>query len=310
MITPLAVIKRKLIRSYQSCTCWNTFQGLCQLSRCAVGVVVIFAAGCSPRYHDLPEYWPIPTKEYDNYGPGRFKTALLAAQIDKYYRSSAPGPIGVTTFVNIDDLYASSTFGRMVGEQLMSELAMKGFDVVELRHADALQFLDTSGEFALSRDVRAVRGHRNLAAVVVGTYVVSPERVYVNARLIEPSTSLVLSAGSVEMSKTRELAKLLRGGSMPGSLERIPVKHLGYANSNPLDTVRRSWIMEELGPEGLSRAGALVAPQNLGQMPDPALPKNTEPEESAESKPEISKALGEGEPLIIEKPRPSIGLGR
>jgi TolB-like protein len=264
--------------------------------------------GCSPRYHDMPEYWPIPNKEYDNYGPGRFKTALLAQQIDKYYRSSSPGPIGVTTFVNIDDLYASSTFGRMVGEQLMSELAMKGFDVVELRHADALQFLDTSGEFALSRDVRAVRPHRNLAAVVVGTYVVSPERVYVNARLIEPSTSLILSAGSVEMSKTRELAKLLRGGSMPGSLERIPVKHLGYANQNPYEAMRRSWMMEESMGDSASRY------PNQPQLPQPpaakVLPPSEDPQGADAAGGVTPKILDEGEVKEPSKPAPAIGLGR
>jgi len=332
MITPLAAIKHQLIPSFLSCIRGKYVQRVCQHSLIGGLVAAVAVTGCSPRYHDMPEYWPIPTKEYDNYGPGRFKTALLAAQIDRHYRSSAPGPIGVTTFVNIDDLYTSSTFGRMVGEQLMSELAMKGFDVVELRHADALQFLDSSGEFALSRDVRAVRGHRNLAAVVVGTYVVSPERVYVNARLIEPSTSLVLSAGSVEMSKTRELAKLLRGGSMPGSLERIPVKHLGYADQNPLDAMRRSWMMEESGPEGPSRYGGL-APQ-LPPQPPPLLqqeqllpappppPQQQQITEQALSNPPAEKAsqpevaastpqlLGDEEPPMVEKPRPSIGIGR
>jgi TolB-like protein len=213
------------------------------------GILLVGATGCSPRYDDMPAFWPIPNREYDNYGPGRFKTALLAAQIDRHYKGSAPGPIGVTTFVNVDDLYSSSTFGRMVGEQLMSELAMKGFDVVELRHTDVLQFLDRGGEFALSRDAGMVRPERNLAGVVVGTYVSSPERVYVNARLIDPSSSVVLSAGSVEMSKTPELAKLLRGGSMPGSLERIPVRHLGNVTRpiDPNDTKHRRWMEEESG---------------------------------------------------------------
>jgi TolB-like protein len=306
MITPFAVIRGQLIPSLYSCIRGKYFQRVCQNPALVSLVIMAAISGCSPRYHDMPEYWPIPTKEYDNYGPGRFKTALLAAQIDRHYRSAAPGPIGVTTFVNIDDLYASSTFGRMVGEQLMSELAMKGFDVVELRHSDALQFLDASGEFALSRDVRAVRGHRNLAAVVVGTYVVSPERVYVNARLIEPATSLVLSAGSVEMTKTRELSKLLRGGSMPGSLERIPVKHLGYADRSPLDAMRRSWMMEEAGPELSNRFGAM-APQ---QMPEPALPKAAEATEPLDTTATTPTVLGESEPAIVEKPRLSIGLGR
>jgi len=229
--------------------CGTMIQRTCQTK---VALVLFLGAmivtGCSPRYHDMPPYWPIPTREYDNYGPGRFKTSYLASQIEKYYRGSVPGPIGVTTFVNIDDLYTSSTFGRMVGEQLMSELTMHGFDVIELRHTDALQFLDSDGEFALSRDVRQVRPERNLAAIVVGTYVASPQRVYLNARLVDPATSLVLSAGSVEMSRTPELTKLLRGGTLPGSLERIPVKHLGQDTYpiNPYDRVRnRQYDLEE-----------------------------------------------------------------
>ncbi len=225
----------------------KTIQSLCQAGALLGVACAVALSGCSGRYSDVPAFWPFPTSDSKNYGPGRFKTSLLADQIDGYYRGAAPGPIGVTTFVNIDDLYTSSTFGRMVGEQLMSELAMKGFDVIELRHSDALQFLDSSGEFALSRDVRAVRPQRSLAAVVVGTYVVSPERVYVNARLVQPSTSLVLSAGSVEMSKTAELTKLLRTGSTSGSLERIPVKPLGYADRMPegMDSLRKRWIQEE-----------------------------------------------------------------
>lgn len=223
-------------------------QRVCQVvGICASLFVMVSATGCSGRYDDMPAFWPVPTRDYDNYGPGRFKTALLAAQIDRHYRGSAPGPIGVTTFVNIDDLYASSTFGRMVGEQLMSELSMKGFDVVELRHADALQFLDRGGEFALSRDAGLVKPERNLAGVVVGTYVSSPERVYVNARLIDPSTSKVLSAGSVEMSKTSEIAKLIRGGSAPASLERIPVRRFGQEAKryDPSEDNRRRWSQEE-----------------------------------------------------------------
>ena len=97
---------------------------------------------------------------------------------------------------------------------------------------------------------------------------------------------------------------------MPGSLERIPVKHLGYANSNPLDAMRRSWMMEESGPEGFSRAGALAPHHNSNQIPDAALPKIAEPTDSVQPNPIVPKVLGEGEPSIVEKPRPSIGLGR
>lgn len=246
------------------------YQVACHLAALvALAVVVASLSGCSPRYMDMPVYWPIATDDHENFGPGRFKTTYLAKQIDEHYRGSNPGPIGVTTFVNIDDLYVTSTFGRMVSEQLMSELTMRGFDVVELRHSDALQFLDSTGEFALSRDVRAIRPERNLSAIVVGTYVVSPQRVYVNARLVDPSSSMVISAGSVEMSKTKELGKLLRGGSAPQSLERIPVRHLGYT-AYPVNVFdpsrRRQWAQEEGAWNGeLGAQGGGSSP--LAQLP-------------------------------------------
>jgi TolB-like protein len=260
-------------------------------------------AGCSGRYSDLPAYWPIPTDDHENYGPGRFKTGYLARQIDQFYRGTTPGPVGVTTFVNLDDLYTSSTFGRMVAEQLMSELSMRGFDVVELRHSDALQFLDSSGEFALSRDVRVVRPERNLTAVVVGTYVVSPDRVYVNARLVDPSSSLILSAGSVEMSKTREMAKLLRGGVTPQALERIPVRHLGFSASpiNVFDTAKRQrWMDEERGGGGEWSVMPPRAP--LAQLPQSAPPSRRVPSRSAE----VPRVAPSDQPRGSEQTSPSV----
>ncbi|MEZ4753592.1 MAG: FlgO family outer membrane protein [Bdellovibrionota bacterium] len=193
----------------------------------ALVILALISTGCNKRYSDTFSYNPFMPEDEPDQTIGRFKSSYIVTQIDNYYRGTNPGPIGVTTFVNIDDLNSTSTFGRMYGEQVMSELSMRGFDVVELRHADALHFLSSSGEFALSRDVASVRRARDLGGIVAGTYVVSPDRVYVNARLIDPATSIVLSAGSVEMNKTKELAKMLRGGAFPATLERIPVKHLG-----------------------------------------------------------------------------------
>lgn len=220
----------------------------------------------------MPAYWPFEFKNYDNQSVGRFKTSYLAQQIDDYYRGMNPGPIGVTTFVNLDELNTTSSFGRVCGEQLVSELTMRGYDVVELRHADALHFLSNTGEFALSRDVSYVKRERDLGGLIVGTYVVSPVRVYLNARLIDPATSKVLSAGSVEMPKTKEIAKLVRGGAFAPSLERIPVKKLGmYTYPMPLQAnYGRYWDLEESGGMGMPmKQMAPVAPMKEGMMLDP-----------------------------------------
>ena len=187
-------------------------------------LVALFLSSCSRRYADLPPYSFIDNEQ----SVGKFKTTYIAEKIDDYYKGINPGPIAIASFVNIDDLHMTSTFGRMLAEQLMSELVMRGYEVVELRHSQAIQFLaDDGGEFALSRNINNLRKERNLGGIVVGTYTVSPKRVYLNARLINPTTSVVLSAATAEMSKTSEIEKMLKGGTGSGvttTLERVPIR--------------------------------------------------------------------------------------
>ena len=194
---------------------------------------LFLATSCSKRYSDLPAFSSFPIFDSYNYSVGRFKTSYLADQIHAYYGGFTNNPIGIATFVDLDNLYNSSSFGRFYGEQLMTELSMRGYNVIELRKADVVQIMTNQGEFGLSREIEALKGFQDLSALIVGTYVVSPQRVYVNARLIEPRTARVLSAGSVEMKKTKEIARLLRTNSLPPSMERIPVKNLGYSSPLP-----------------------------------------------------------------------------
>jgi TolB-like protein len=217
-------------------------------------MILIFAlaltsvlSGCSKRYSNLPPFSAIPLGDSFNYSVGRFKTSYLADQIHAYYRGTTNGPLAVTTFVSLDRIQNSSTFGRILGEQLMSELAMKGYDVIELRLADAMQVAADEGELGLSRDMRLIRNAQNVTGIVVGTYAVSPDNVFVNARLIDPASSLIVSAGSIEMPRTDEISRLLRANSFPQSLERIPVRHLGYLY--PLPYANWSYGMP-MGPYG------------------------------------------------------------
>lgn len=188
-------------------------------------------SACSKRYQDLPVFSALPLRDVENQSVGRFKTSYMADQIHAYFRGNLNGPIAVTTFVDIDNLYESSTFGRLLGEQMMSELSMRGYNVIELRQAEAMQIMFDRGEFGLSRDIATLKKNQDVSAIVVGTYTASPQRVYVNCRLIDPSTSLITAVGSVEMAKTPEITRMLRTNTFPPTLERIPVRHLGYGRS-------------------------------------------------------------------------------
>src|SRR5262245_19611390 len=105
-------------------------------------ILLSLLSGCSKRYQDLPAFSSWPIQDAHNNSVGRFKTSYLAEQIHAYFRGHAAGPIAVTTFVDIDNLYTTSTFGRLVAEQLMSELAMLGYNVIEVRQSEAMQIID------------------------------------------------------------------------------------------------------------------------------------------------------------------------
>ena len=244
------------------------------LTLVAISLISITAAGCSKRFSDLPAFSPIPLGDSYNYSVGRFKTSYLADQIHAYYRGHISGPIGVATFVDVDNLYSASTFGRILSEQIMTELAMRGYSVIELRKSDAIQIMALQGEFGLSRDISRLRGHQDLAGLVVGTYAASPERVYVNARIIDPTSAAIVSAGSVEMAKDDEIDRLLRSNSIAPSMERIPVRNLGYASfpvpyyyPGPVRFGSPNGEDEEGGSRNAAPAARML------DVPEPTLPK-------------------------------------
>jgi TolB-like protein len=246
---------------------------LCQiLSFSVLAICLLVMSGCSNRYQNVPAFMPIKMGNAKNYGPGTFKTSFIADQIDYYYRGASSGPIGVTTIANLNDLHNTSTFGRVFAEQLISELVMRGYEVVELRHSDALQFMGDRGEFALSRDIGSVRSNRQLAGILAGTYIDSPSTVYVNVRLIDPASSMILSSGSVEIGKSYELARLLRGGSAPMNMERIPVKHIAQ-QQYPLSLFQTKYVASE-DEDPIAPVAAVVEPKIIDSW---ELPKSTTP---------------------------------
>jgi TolB-like protein len=103
------------------------------------------------------------------------------------------GPVLVATFVDVNALENSSALGRIVAEQVASRFAQEGFTVIDMKLRDNIFIQQNGGEFMLSRDVRAISQSHNASAVLAGTYAVGRRSVYVSARLIRASDSLILS---------------------------------------------------------------------------------------------------------------------
>lgn len=117
-----------------------------------------------------------------------------------------------TSFANIDNLDDSSTLGRLIGDSLAGELAEQGYKLLEIRLRDSLFVQQGNGELMLSRELLDISSAHNAKSVLVGTYAVGGEYVYVNARMIDTVSSQVMAAHDFRVPMNRDVKKLLNSG--------------------------------------------------------------------------------------------------
>jgi len=102
----------------------------------------------------------------------------------------------VTTITNIDNLNQSSKIGRVITEQIINDLIKNKVKVVEIRmrKGDIIKVLPKKGEFILTRNALELAKIKNANAVLVGTYAIYSNKLYVSIRLIDPATNVILAS--------------------------------------------------------------------------------------------------------------------
>lgn len=117
----------------------------------------------------------------------------------------------VATMVNLDNLDETSSFGRLVMQQVGSRLGQYGYRIVDVRlRADMA--ITPEGEFMLSRDVaKLMQSNYGAEAALVGTYSVAAGKVYCSVRVLRLSDSAVVGAYEYYLPRRGDTARLLRG---------------------------------------------------------------------------------------------------
>jgi len=103
-------------------------------------------------------------------------------------------PLLVTSLVSVQALSETSPLGLMISEQVSGRSVQLGYRVHEIKLRSAISLKDQKGEFALSRELSAIKEAHEAQALVSGTYAVGDSMVHVNLKLTEVSTSRVLSS--------------------------------------------------------------------------------------------------------------------
>ncbi|MGV1100509.1 FlgO family outer membrane protein [Thiovibrio sp. JS02] len=117
--------------------------------------------------------------------------------------------IFVCTFVDLKKMYRTSSLGRYVAEQLMSEMQQRRYTVLELRKSRAVMVQEKRGEYGLSRDPDELGDSVAAGAMLTGTYVQSKDSVIINARIIDNRSARLLAAATAIIPRNQLAEQLL-----------------------------------------------------------------------------------------------------
>ncbi|MBF0133410.1 MAG: hypothetical protein HQL75_12580 [Magnetococcales bacterium] len=173
--------------------------------RVVCGVMVFWAlAGCTTESYQpsLIEFtYPAADRLVFNLGQGidEKKQPLRRDQ-----------PLLVASFVALDNLEKTSTFGRLVAEQMASRLTQQGFSFIELKLREQLYIQAGVGEFALSRELQKISREHNAQGVLVGTYSVVQDFVYVSVKIVR-SDGRVYAAHDFAIPRSNLMETTVKG---------------------------------------------------------------------------------------------------
>jgi len=174
----------------------------------AACAAILTLAACS----NTPTPKPEPTWEQANGNPlipANYKAAdALLAQLSP--TPSKSQPLIIATVVNIDNLDQSSTLGRLTSEHVSARFTKAGYRMIELKYRNSIYVKRSQGELMLTREIKELAHSHDAQAVIVGTYGQSDDFVYVNLKVIQPATNIVLAVQDYVLPLDSSTKALLR----------------------------------------------------------------------------------------------------
>lgn len=140
--------------------------------------------------------------------------------------------IAVTSFVDLKKLSRTSSFGRYLAEQLMTEFQQQGYTIIEVRKSNAILVQEKRGEYGLSRDLKEISPAVAARTMITGTYTLAGDHILVNAKILDNKDSTLLSSATVLFPKTTLVNQLL-ADSVSASPRKTEVTYMKRLDPSP-----------------------------------------------------------------------------
>jgi TolB-like protein len=122
-------------------------------------------------------------------------------------------PVLYSTTVNLNDYARTTNFGRLMSEALATAMTQHWRSrVINMNvRQGSIPIEAQQGEFLLSRDARQLALDYNAGAVLVSTYSVAIDKVYINVELVNVHHNAVVAAVMFDIPKGPRTEALLKG---------------------------------------------------------------------------------------------------
>jgi len=168
---------------------------------------LLFLTGCASQNYS--NYSPPPPQPDVSLVASSHMVAdeLITAIGDSIRRDK---PLLAASFVDVNNLEKTTTFGRIVPQQFLSRFAQNGFSVMEMLLRKNIFIKEQGGEFLLSRAVKEIGESHEAEAVLVGVYAVGKTNLFVTAKVIGAKEGQVLASYDYELPLGPDIKHLLR----------------------------------------------------------------------------------------------------
>ncbi|WP_394754182.1 FlgO family outer membrane protein [Crenothrix sp.] len=140
--------------------------------------------------------------------------------------------IVVSTLLNVDNLNQTSSFGRIVSDQIASAFNGLGYQVIGMEMPIDLFVMKEGGRFHLSDETKAMLRHYHAATLLGGVYAPGKHNGYVSLRMVDINSKNIIASTDFAIPMGPD-AKMLMKPKSVGSADLHP----SNPGSAPVDNI-------------------------------------------------------------------------
>lgn len=115
----------------------------------------------------------------------------------------------VSTLLNVDDLKKTSSFGRIISDQLASAYHNAGYRVIGMELPIDLFVMKEGGALHLSDETKKILNNYGATAIVGGVYAPGKKAVYISLRMIDTASKNIISSTDLSVPMGPDAKALL-----------------------------------------------------------------------------------------------------